>query len=416
MHVTRVVCGQHRPPSTPGAMAAVAPAGAGPAARAECFGMSKRYLVALTERDRAVLGRRIAAGKGSARGLAHARILLKADEGPHGPSWTDVAISAALDVSTSTIERVRKRFVEQGLAATICRRRPRREYRRKLDGEHEAHLVALACTPSPAGRRRWTLRLLADKMVELRYVDGVSYETVRQVLKKNALKPLLTKRWCVPPEQSGEFVWRMEDILEVYTRSHDPKRPLVCLDEASIQLLGEVRPPRRVGPGKAARYDNEYERNGTANLLLVTEPLRGWRHVEVTERRTKLEWARVIKDLVEVHYPDAERIVLVLDNLNTHTPAVLYEALPPAEARRLVERLEIHYTPKHGSWLNIAEIELSTMSGQCLDRRIPGRETLEREVAAWKAKRNTVGDPVNWRFTTDDARIKLKRLYPSIDG
>jgi hypothetical protein len=207
----------------------------------------------------------------------------------------------------------------------------------------------------------------------------------------------------------------MEDILEVYTRPYDPKRPQVCLDEASTQLLGDARPPRMAKPGKPARYDYEYERNGTANLFLVTEPLRGWRHVEVTERRTKLDWARVIKDLVDRRYPDAERIVLVLDNLNTHTPAALYDAFPPGEARRIVERLEIHYTPKHGSWLNIAAIELSTMSGQCLRRRIPDRATLEREVAAWEAERNALGGPVNWRFTTEDAGVKLKRRYPSVD-
>jgi transposase len=378
--------------------------------------MNKEHRVTLTEGERASLGRRIAAGTAPAHDLLHARILLKADDGPHGPGWTDAAIADALEASTSTIERVRKRFAEYGLEAATRRQPPRRDYRRKLDGEQEAHLIAVACTPAPVGRRRWTLRLLADKMVELRYVDGVSYETVRQVLKKNRLKPWLTKRWCIPAERSGEFVWRMEDILEVYTRPYDSARPLVCLDEASTQLLKDARPPRMAKPGRPARYDNEYERNGTANLFLVTEPLRGWRHVEVTERRTKLDWARVIKDLVDVRYPDAERIVLVLDNLNTHTPAALYEAFPPAEAQRVVERLEIHYTPKHGSWLNIAEIELSTMSGQCLNRRIPDRETLEREVAAWEAERNALGGPVNWRFTTADARVKPKRLYPSIDG
>ena len=378
--------------------------------------MKKRHVVRLTDRQRATLHQQASAGQGHARALLHARILLKAEQGPSGPGWTDNAIAAALDASRSTVERVRKRFAEAGLDAAVAHRRPRREYPRKLDGEQEAHLVALACTPPPVGRRRWTLRLLADKMVELRYIDGVSYETVRQVLKKNRLKPWLTKRWCIPPEQSGEFVWRMEDILEVYTRPYDPARPQVCLDEASTQLLKDARPLRMAKPGKPARYDYEYERNGTANLFLVTEPLRGWRHVEVTERRTKADWARVIKDLVDVRYPDAERIVLVMDNLNTHTPAALYEAFAPAEARRIVERLEIHYTPKHGSWLNVAEIELSTMSGQCLHRRIPDRETLEREVAAWEAERNALGGPVNWRFTTEDARVKLKRLYPSIDG
>jgi transposase len=376
----------------------------------------KRYLVTLTEHERAALGRRVLSGRGSARELTRARILLKADQGPDGPAWADTAIAAALDVSVPTIERVRRRFVEHGAEEAIRQRRPRREYRTRLDGEQEARLVALACMPPPLGRRRWTLRLLADKLVELRYVDGVSYETVRQVLRKNQLKPWLTRRWCIPPKANGEFVWRMEDILGVYTRPYDPKRPLVCLDEVSKQLIGETRCPRPMQPGRPARYDYEYERRGTANLFLWCEPLRGRRHVTVTERRTKLDWARVIKDLVDVYYPEAEKIVLVLDNLNTHTPASLYEAFLPAEARRLAERLEIHYTPKHGSWLNIAEIELSTLSGQCLDRRIPDRKTLEREVAAWEAERNAFGGAVNWQFTTEDARVKLKRLYPSIDA
>jgi len=378
--------------------------------------MSKTYVVTLTEQQRLSLRQRIAAGNSPARDLLHARVLLKADEGPNGPAWIDAKISTALEVSTSTVERVRRRFVQDGLDAALRHRPPRREYRRKLDGEQEAHLVALACTPPPVGRRRWTLRLLADKMVELRYIDGVSYETVRQVLRKNRLKPWLTKRWCIPPEQSGEFVWRMEDILEVYTRPYDQKRPQVCLDEASKQLLADARPGQPVAPGRVKREDYEYERNGVRNLFLWSEPLRGKRHVTITERRTKVDWARVIKDLVDVHYPDAERIVLVMDNLNTHTPGSLYEAFSPGEAKRLAGKLEIHYTPKHGSWLNIAEIELSTMSGQCLDRRIADRETLEREVAAWEAERNALGGPVNWRFTTEDARVKLKRLYPSIDG
>jgi hypothetical protein len=252
-------------------------------------------------------------------------------------------------------------------------------------------------------------------MVELRFVDGVSRETVRRLLKKNALKPWLTERWCIPPEQSGEFVWRMEDVLAVYTRPYDPKRPQVCLDEVSKQLLAEKREPLPVRPGRAKRVDYEYERKGTANLFLWCEPLTGWRQVRVTERRTRRDWAHVIKDLIDVQYPEAEQIVLVLDNLNTHTPGSLYEAFPPAEARRLADKLELHYTPKHGSWLNVAELELSVLARQCLDRRIPDRESLEREVAAWEAERNALGGKVDWRFTTEDARIKLRRLYPSIE-
>jgi transposase len=188
----------------------------------------------------------------------------------------------------------------------------------------------------------------------------------------------------------------------------------VCLDEKSKQLVGEVREPLALCPGRPARYDYEYEREGTANLFIVSEPLAGWRHISVTERRTKLDWARCVKELVDVHYPQAEKIVLVLDNLNTHTPAALYEALAPAEARRIARKLEIHYTPKHGSWLSMAEIELSVLARQCLDQRIPDQETLAEEVSAWEAERNAAESSIDWRFTSADARIKLKHLYPEI--
>jgi hypothetical protein len=206
----------------------------------------------------------------------------------------------------------------------------------------------------------------------------------------------------------------MEDVLDVYTRPYDPRYPQVCLDECSKQLLQESRAPLPVGPGQPQRVDYEYEREGVVNLFLVCEPLRGRRWVSVTERRTKVDWAQQIQALVDVWYPEAERIVLVQDNLNTHTPASLYAAFPPAEAKRLADRLEFHYTPKHGSWLNMAESELSVLSRQCLDRRIPDTPTLQAEVAAWQTRRNAGGGKVDWRFTTDDARIKLKRLYPSL--
>jgi DDE superfamily endonuclease len=211
-------------------------------------------------------------------------------------------------------------------------------------------------------------------------------------------------------------VWRMEDVLAVYTRLYDPRRPQVCLDETSRQLLGEVTLPLPVEPGRPARQDHEYERRGVCNVFLVCEPLRGWRQVTVSDRRTRIDWAHCVKDLLDVCYPDAERVVLVQDNLNTHTPASLYEAFEPAEAKRLADRLELHYTPKHGSWLNMAEIELAVLAEQCLDRRLADRATLEREVAAWQAARNAAGRGVDWRFTTEDARIKLKHLYPAIQG
>jgi hypothetical protein len=206
----------------------------------------------------------------------------------------------------------------------------------------------------------------------------------------------------------------MEDVLDVYTRPYDPRRPLVCMDEVSKQLLRNTRAPLLSTPGRIARHDFEYERGGVVNIFLFCEPLQARRWTDVTLQRTKVDWAHQIKDLIDVRYPQAERIVLVMDNLNTHTPAALYDAFPPHEAKRLADRLEIHHTPKHGSWLNMAEIELSVLSRQCLDRRVPDLETLQREVTAWQAQRDRTSQRVDWRFTTVDARVKLKRLYPSL--
>jgi DDE superfamily endonuclease len=206
----------------------------------------------------------------------------------------------------------------------------------------------------------------------------------------------------------------MEDVLDVYTQPYDPAYPQICMDELSKQLVGETRIPVPPAPGQVARIDYEYVRLGVANLFIFFEPLAGWRHLEVTVRRTKRDWAYAIRDLVDVYYPDALKIRLVLDNLNTHVGGALYEAFPPEEARRLLARLEIHYTPKHGSWLNMAESELSILARQCLDRRIADPATLAREVAAWVARRNSAQATMDWRFTTADARIKLAHLYPVI--
>ena len=206
----------------------------------------------------------------------------------------------------------------------------------------------------------------------------------------------------------------MEDVLDVYQRPFDPKRPLVCLDEASKQLLSDVRPALPMAAGQPTRQDSEYVRNGTANLFMVYEPLAGRRHVHVTEQRTCVDFARVIAHLTDVLHPDAEKIVLVLDNLNTHGLASLYRAFDPAEAKRLADRLEVHYTPRHGSWLNMAEIELSALARQCLAERMGNKARLNEQTAAWQQRRNDYGIKTEWRFTTDDARIKLKRLYPTI--
>ena len=206
----------------------------------------------------------------------------------------------------------------------------------------------------------------------------------------------------------------MEDVLAVYQLPHDPRFPVVCMDESNKQLVGEVHAPIAAAPGHGRIVDHEYVRLGVATLFVEVEPLAGRRHVEVTERRTRQDWARFIKTMLEERYPQATKVRLVMDNLNTHDLASLYETFPPPEARRLAERLEIHYTPKHGSWLNIAEIELSALNGQCLRRRIPSATEMRRQIAAWQADRNTRGAPVNWRFATEDARIKLTRLYPQL--
>lgn len=206
----------------------------------------------------------------------------------------------------------------------------------------------------------------------------------------------------------------MEDVLEVYQRPHDPACPVVCVDETSKQLIAETRKPIPAKPGRPRRLDHEYQRNGTATLFMMFAPLEGWRHVEVTDRHTALDYAQVLKDLSDTHFPDAAKIVLVQDNLNTHKPASLYEAFPAEEARRLVERFEWHYTPKHGSWLDMAESELSVLSSQCLDRRISEKKTLIEEVAAWEGCRNKNHAKADWQFTTADARVKLKRLYPAL--
>jgi DDE superfamily endonuclease len=222
--------------------------------------------------------------------------------------------------------------------------------------------------------------------------------------------------WCIPPKQSAEFVYHMEDVLEVYKRPYDPQRPVVCMDETFKQLIGETRPPLPPRPGRVERFDHVYTRNGVASLFVAFEPLRGRRRIAVTDRRRRVDWAQFIASLVDGEYRDAEKIVLVMDQLNTHTAASLYEAFPPDEAKRIADRLEIHHTPKHGSWLNMAEIELSALARQCLARRIAQREGLEDKIGRWVDERNGRRCSVNWQFTTADARIKLRRLYPSFSA
>jgi hypothetical protein len=218
----------------------------------------------------------------------------------------------------------------------------------------------------------------------------------------------------IPPQANAEFVCQMEEVLQLYTSAYDPERPLVCFDESSKQLISETRTPLPPAPGQPERFDYEYQREGVCNLFMFFEPFTGWRHVEVTNRRTQIDYAQQMKYLVDERYPHAQKIRIVQDNLNTHIGASLYKAFEPSQARRILDKLEFHYTPKHGSWLNMAEIELSVLTRQCLDRRLPQQDLLKQEVAAWVQRRNQLEASVHWRFTTADARIKLHRLYPSI--
>jgi hypothetical protein len=230
--------------------------------------------------------------------------------------------------------------------------------------------------------------------------------------EKNELKPWQKKMWCIPPKHNAEFVFHMENVLEVYQRPYDAQFPLVCMDELSKQLTSETQVPLKAKPGRTECFDYEYTRNGTANVFAFTEPLTGWRHIAVTDQRTRIDWAHEIRKLVDVHFPNAERITLVMDNLNTHSLGSLYEAFPPQEARRIAKRIEVIHTPKHGSWLNMAEIELNVLTRQCLARRIPDKQTLITETSAWQNRRNRKAAKIDWQFTADNARIKLKHLYP----
>ena len=305
----------------------------------------KKYIVELTAEQREELSDMISTGTASARQLIHARILLKADQGPHGPAWSDTQIKEALEISTGTVERVRKRCAQAGVQEAILPLQTQRVRRRRLDGTQESYLIALACSAPPEGSVRWTLRLLANQLVELGYVETVSHETVRQVLWANQLKPWIKKQWCIPTPADADFVYHMEDILEVYTRSYDPARPQVCMDEINTQLLADTRESLPMEPGKPVREDYEYERQGVCNIFLACEPLAGKRYTMVAAQRTKQQWAQFIRQLADSYYPTADKIVLVMDNLNTHTLAALYEVFPVAEARRLCQRFEVHCTP-----------------------------------------------------------------------
>lgn len=303
-----------------------------------------------------------------------------------------------------------RRFVEEGLEAAL-HERPRCGGPPRVTGDVEAQLMVLACSDPPEGRKRWTLRLLAEQMVALGKVDRLSNATVCRKLKANEIKPWKVKSWCIP-KASAKFVAKMEDVLDVYARPYDSRFPVVCLDEASKELRSTPRGGQPTATGQTAREDYEYERHGTANIFLAVEPLAGKRTVRITDRRTSVDFARFMRQFVEVDYRHAQKVVLVTDNLNIHSVKALYEAFEPEVARRIARRVEWHFTPEHASWLNIAEIELAALATQCLNRRIGSKDELEWQVTAWQDSRNRQRSRVVWQFRTEDARIKLRRLYP----
>ena len=371
--------------------------------------MNVRYIVELTPEERDQLKALTVGGVGQVRRIKRAQVLLAADSGS-----SDDEIARTVGVGTSTVYRTKRRLVEGGVEHALMEQ-PRPGGRRKLSTNDEAMLVALACASPPAGRAKWTLELLAGELIQMTGHACISTETVRRRLVENELKPWQQKMWCIP-KVDGEFVARMEDVLDLYASTPDLKRPVVCFDETPVQFIGEARLPVPPAPGQPARCDYEYRRNGTANLFVFLDAHRPWRHVKVTPRRAATDFAECMRDLVDIHYPAADQVRVVLDNLSTHSQGALYQAFAPDEARRILRRLEFHCVPKHASWLNMVEIEIGVLSGQCLDRRIPDQRTLEREVRHWERARNAAAAKIRWMFGVEQARTKMGRSYPQATG
>lgn len=370
--------------------------------------MAVKYIVELTDEERATIKSMLSQGQQKVRVTNRLRILQMAAHDAH----TDAEIHKVLEVGESTIHRIRQRFVEGGLEHAIYdKRRPGAN--KKLDGKQEALLVAIACSKPPKGRGGWTLKMLGDQLVAQTDIESVSVETIRRRLKEKQLKPWQRKMWCIP-HFDAHFIAQMEHILDLYAQPADPTRPIVNFDESLKQLVGEVRVPQLPKPGRPGRYDYHYKRNGSANLFVFFDRHRRWRHVKVTARRTYQDFARCMSDLVDTHYPEAEVIRVVMDNLNIHCEAALYRTFPPQEARRILRRLEFHFTPKHASWLNMVEIEIGVLASQCLDRRIGDIDTLKEEIQAWEEVRNTEAATIRWLFSLEKARTKLTRAYPNL--
>ena len=366
--------------------------------------MNVRYRVELSQAERDELMAMFGGGKHAARKLKRAQILLAADAGR-----SDEEIARTIPVSLSTVDRTKRRFVEGNLERALSEEPASgrgAQAHRQGGGPTRGNRMR-----QPArGPQTLDVKLLADTMVKLTGHDSLSGETVRRRLAENGLKPWRKDMWCIP-HVDGEYVARMEDVLDLYAEAPDPERPLVCFDET--RPADRRGAPAGPGPTRTTRYDYEYRRKGTANLFVTFDPYRGWRKVKVPDRRAAVDYAHCMRELVDVHYPVATRIRVVQDNLSIHKPGALYEAFAPAEARRILRRLEFHFTPKHASWLNMVECEISVLQRQCLGRRIDDPKRLRNEIAAWQRRRNKIRARIKWMFTTDKARAKLGRAYPA---
>lgn len=387
----------------------------------------KIYQVSLTPDEISILENIRKNGHSSAKTIMHANILLNTSDSLPDKKKSNRELAEIFGISLPTINNVRKTYCEEGLEAALKRKtRLTPETMVKITGDFEAHVIATALSPPPKGYARWNLRILAEHCVEKKYIVSISHTTVGTVLNTNQLKPHLSKYWCIPKENDPYYIANMEDVLAIYQREYNPDCPVICMDEKPLQLLGEIRERICAKPleadseteipraGFIQKIDSEYVRMGTASIFMFTEPLGGWRHTEALEHRTMGDFAKMIQNISEIYYPDVSKVILIADNLNTHCNASFYTAFPPKIALELMQKFEFHYTPKHGSWLNIAETELSSMTMQCLgNQRIPKIGELNEKLADWEKDRNQRQKGVNWRFTTEDARIKLKRLYPT---
>lgn len=375
----------------------------------------RAFRIVLSKKERKII-RHLQKKTPSPNARTRFAIILEADESNCKgiPTYQDIAVHAGASIPT-VIDTLQK-YLEGGIAKAITpNRNPNSDNaRRKATGDVEAKIVAKACTTPPPGYAKWTLTLLARESAVI-LEESISRATVGRILNRNDLKPHLSAYWCIPPEEDADFVANMEDVLAIYQRPYDPKHPVWCMDEKPYQILGNRREPIPMKPGDVEKIDYQYVRNGVVAIFCFIQPHTGRIVHSVEETRTAVDWAEKIKYLVDEVAPEAEKITLIMDNLNIHKVSSLYKAFPPAEARRIIEKLDVHYTPKHGSWLDMAELGINIMTRECLNRRIPSLESLRSELKEWNDAYDKEPSPINWQFEAKDARTKLKRLYPNID-